>query len=149
MLGLPLEQQVNNVSLADLPKSALDLIELIGMPATIALIEAMPAINFPVPRGEDNNVAGASRFAYLVDAVGDEAARILVSHFNGTDMYVPSCKRAILRARDRKIVADYDAGTSIFELALKYKLSYRSIEMILKRTDTTPVPEDKQADLFG
>lgn len=138
-----------NISLDDLPKSAIDLIELIGLPATVALVEAMPGIKFPVPRGEDNNAAGAARFAHLVEAIGDEPSRRLMAHYGGEDLYVPSCKKAIRLARDRQIVADYEADASVLELALKYRLSYRSIEMILKRTDTTPVPTDRQADLFA
>lgn len=140
---------MKSINLADLPQSARDLIDLIGLPATVALIQAMPGIKYPIPVGEANNPAGAARFSYLVEAVGDEAARILVREFGGDDLYVPSCKRAIILARDREIVAAYDKGDQVWELALRYKLSYRSIEIILKKTDTSLVPDEKQADLFA
>jgi hypothetical protein len=137
------------VALRDLPQSALDLIALIGLPATIQLVEAMPGIKFPVPKGEDNNSGGAARFATLVEAVGDKAAHVLVAHFGGDDLYVPSCKKAIQLARDRQIVAEYLDGSTVTELAIRYRLSYRRIEVILKTTDTTPVATHQQADLFA
>lgn len=137
------------IALADLPQSALDLIGLIELPAALRLIEAMPGINFPVPRGENNNADGAAKFAMLVDAVGDEAARVLVRHYGGGDMYVPSCLKAIKAARNRQIVAEYESGIKVIALAIKYRLSYRQIEAILKATDTTAIEPSKQADLFA
>ncbi|MDD5249682.1 MAG: Mor transcription activator family protein [Rhodocyclaceae bacterium] len=140
---------VVTINLDDLPRSAVDLIQLIGLAATLALIDAFPSIKFPVPKGEDNNPEGAARFALLVEAIGDAPARVLVRHYGGDDLYVPSCKQAVRRARDRQIVADYGVGASVFELALKYRLSYRQIETILKTADTTPAEPSKQADLFA
>ena len=113
-----------DVCLDDLPQSARDLITQIGLPATVALIQAMPGIRFPVPRGENNNPDGAARFAQLVEIIGYEATLILVRNY-GDDrgLYVPSCKKAILRARDRQIIADYGTGVTVLDLALKYRLS--------------------------
>ena len=145
----PAKQPPLTVALSDLPQSAIDLITLIGLTAAVRLIESLPGIKFPVPKGEDNNPEGAARFAMLVDVVGEPAARVLLKHFGGTDMYVPSCKKAMQRVRDRQIVADYDAGMSVFELAIKYRLSYRRIEVILKATDTTPAEPSQQAERFA
>lgn len=140
---------LSSIALRDLPQSALDLIALIDLPATFLLIDAIPGIKFPMPKGEDNNSSGAARFEMLVDIVGDEAARTLVKHYGGDDLYVPSCKKAIQLARDRQIVAEYLDGATVFDLAIKYKLSYRRIEVILKMTDTTPAESIQQADLFA
>lgn len=145
----PAKQSPLTVALSDLPQSAIDLITLISLTAAVRLIESMPGIKFPVPKGEDNNSEGAARFSMLVDVVGDIAARVLVKHYGGTDMYIPSCKKAMQRVRDRQIVADYDAGMSVFDLAIKYRLSYRRIEVILKATDTTPPTATQQADFFA
>lgn len=136
-----------SISLEDLPPTAVDLIELIGLPDALRLIEAMPGVRFPMPEGEDNNEAGAARFSTLVGIVGEASARALLGRFHGTAMYVPSCKKAVLRARNRQMVADYpDLG--IVGLGLKYRLSYRQVEAILKTTDTTPPAPAQQADLF-
>lgn len=140
---------VASIDLRDLPQSARDLIALIGLSATARLIEAMPGYPFPVPKGEDNNPEGAARFATLVEIVGETAARILVKHFGGDNMYVPSCKEAIRKVRNRQIVADYNGGATVFDLVIKYKLCYRQIETILKSTDTTPPDPSQQADLFA
>lgn len=134
---------------ADLPQSALDLIGLIGMSATAKLIQTIPGIKFPVPRGEANNAEGTARFATFVEIIGEDAARLIVKHYGGSDIYVPSCKKAIRAARDRQIVADYERGSAVLDLAIRYSLSYRQIETILKTTDTTPVRADSQTDLFA
>lgn len=138
-----------DVCLDDLPQSARDLITQIGLPATVALIQAMPGIRFPVPRGENNNPDGAARFAQLVEIVGYEATLILVRNY-GDDrgLYVPSCKKAILRARDRQIIADYGTGVTVLDLALKYRLSYRRIEGILNALNSLPLPTEAQLSLL-
>lgn len=138
-----------NVCLDDLPQSARDLITQIGLPATVALIQAMPGVRFPVPRGENNNPEGAARFAQLVEIVGYEATFILVKNYgNDRGLYVPSCKKAILRARDRQIIADYGAGHTVLDLALKYRLSYRRIEGILNTPITPPPASAAQLSLL-
>ena len=138
-----------DVCLDDLPQSARDLITQIGLPATVALIQAMPGVRFPVPRGENNNPGGGARFAQLVEIVGYEATLILVQNYgNDRGLYVPSCKKAILRARDRQIIADYGTGVTVLDLALKYRLSYRHIEGILNAPITPPPPTAAQLSLL-
>lgn len=138
-----------DVCLDDLPRSARDLIAQIGLPATVALIQAMPGIRFPVPCGEHNNPEGAARFAQLADVVGRDGALILVRNYgNDRGLYIPSCKKAILRARDRQIVADYGAGITVLDLALKYRLSYRRIEDILNTPISPPPAPDAQLTLL-
>ena len=138
-----------NVCLDDLPQSARDLITQIGLPATVALIQAMPGVRFPVPRGENNNPDGAARFAQLVEIVGYEATLILVQNYgNDRGLYVPSCKKAIVRARDRQIIADYGSGVTVLDLALKYRLSYRRIEGILNAPIPIPSPTSPQLSLL-
>lgn len=140
---------MNNVILDELPQSARDLISQIGMSGAVALIQAMPGIRFPVPRGEDNNPAGAARFAQLVEIIGYEATLVLVRNYgNDRGLYVPSCKKAIIRARDRQIVAEYGTGASVIDLALRYKLSYRRIEGVLNKPDATPEQASEQLTLL-
>lgn len=135
--------------LADLPASARELIDHIGLTATLDLIKAMPGIRYPIPTAANNNPAGEARFAWLVEVVGATAAQTLVRVYGGQDLYIPSCRRAILRARDRGIVAAYSQGQSVTELALEHQLCYRSVELILKKTDTTPPPVQLQGELFS
>ncbi len=138
-----------DVCLDDLPQSARDLITQIGLPATVALIQAMPGVRFPVPRGENNNPDGAARFAQLVEIVGYEATLILVQNYgNDRGLYIPSCKKAIRRARDRQIIADYGTGVTVLDLALKSRLSYRRIEGILNAPITPTPPTAAQLSLL-
>jgi hypothetical protein len=74
----------------DLPQSACDLINHRAA-GDRSLIQALPGVRFPVPRGENNNPDGAARFAQLVELVGYEATLILVQNYgNDRGLYVPS-----------------------------------------------------------
>lgn len=134
---------MKGIDVADLPPSTQDQVALIGLPATVRLVESMPGVRFPVPKGCDGD-----RFDQLVEACGIKAAKVLVKHYGSTLMYIASCKGAIRRARDRQIVADYNEGVSVFDLALSWKLSYRQIETILSCTDTTEPAACNQVELF-
>lgn len=131
------------VAVTDLPQTTRDQVALIGLPATVRLVEAMPGLRFPVPKGCDGE-----RFDQLVEACGLKAAKALVKAYGGTLLYVASCKDALRLARNRQIVAEYNAGSSVTDLALFYKLSYRQIETILSRTDTTVPAASNQVELF-
>jgi hypothetical protein len=144
------------IDLRDLPQSAVDLINLIGLTAALRLVKTWPGHPFPVPKGENNNPEGAALFAALADIVGQDNARILVRVYGGTILYIPRCKVAMTRALHRQIASDYDArlksgephSSIISALALAHFFTTRWVEIILKSTDTTDPSEAFQADLF-
>jgi hypothetical protein len=145
------------IDLRDLPQSAVDLINLIGLPAALRLVQKKPGHPFPVPKGENNNPEGAALFSALAEIVGLDNARILVRVYGGTILYIPRCKVAMTRAQHRQIASDYDARLKsgephiaiISTLALAHSFTTRWVEIILKSTDTTEPSESIQADLFS
>lgn len=95
------------ISLAHLPRTARDLVDLIGLPATLRLIEARAGQSLTIPKRKRK--AGESLFQDLADIVGQEAAERLVGRYGGEYLTVPSCKRAAHAVRDAELQARFDA----------------------------------------
>ena len=93
------------LSLAHLPRTARDLVDLIGLPATLALIEARAGQVLTVPKRK----AGEDLFAELADLVGAAAAEKIVGRYGGEYLTVPSCRRAAHAVRDAELQARFDA----------------------------------------
>lgn len=116
--------------LEDLPETAREIVEVIGLPKALRLVEELGGTSFPLPRGEWEGL----RVQMLAEVVGEAATRRLIEHYAGTPLYIPSCAAAMRAARDRAIQSEYLAGTPAYLLALKYRLSERHIWRILKVT---------------
>lgn len=95
------------LSLAHLPRTARDLVDLIGLPATLALIEARAGQVLTVPKRKRK--AGEDLFAELADLVGAAAAEKIVGRYGGEYLTVPSCRRAAHAVRDAELQARFDA----------------------------------------
>lgn len=124
----PLRQHRN---MEDLPDAAHELIEVIGLQATIDLVRAHGGDEIPVPAVVD----GDSRaWAILEESVGHEAARKLVeSRFKGTRVYVPMCSAALRAARDREIVRRIDAGEPFGEVRRTFRMTRSWMYRVLGR----------------
>lgn len=114
----------------DLPESARAIVEVIGLTAMLRLIEALGGCKFPVPQQPR---PGTQRYDTLRRAVGEAAAERLIRQYAGEELYIPSCSAALRTARDRAIIADYTAGTSVWDLARQYRVSERTVYLALKR----------------
>ncbi|MCO8326827.1 Mor transcription activator family protein [Burkholderia cenocepacia] len=119
-----------------LPRSAITLIAVIGLPATSQLVTKMAGVVFPIPKRKHR--AGEARYEELAECVGPEAADRLCHHFGGETIEIPICKAALRELRDREIRTDFDKITAAFsarhawsQLALKYHLTSRQIRRIL------------------
>ncbi len=121
------------VAEAELPETAQEIVRLIGLPRAIDLFKALGGISFPAPHGRHNNRFGELRFEMLAGCVGVDAANVLCREFGGTVFYIPKCQQALQSIRDRRIVRESDNGTSVEELALRYRLSDRRVKDILKK----------------
>lgn len=66
----------------------------------------------------------------LVKTIGSITARALTYRYGGSDIYIP--KRAFLKDRNNRIVEDKKSGTSIIELAAKYRIKTRTIKLIIR-----------------
>lgn len=71
------------------------------------------------------------------------AQEALAAYAGGDVLYIPKCDGAARAARDREIVALYDAGGSVKEIARRFHLTERWVYEILRR----PI-EDRQGTLF-
>lgn len=120
---------------SDLPAMARELVCLIGWRRAEALIRELGGIPFPVPKGENNNRAGAARFGRLADIVGETSAQRLVAEYAGTILNIPRCHKAIARARMRAMRARCDAGATLEEIALEFGCTTRWVSIVLKRPD--------------
>ena len=77
------------------------------------------------------------------DVLPKELIQTIQQYVDGKAIYIPSVQkrswgsetkaRSMLLDRDRQIHADFQAGTSVSELALKYSISDKSIQRIIRR----------------
>lgn len=146
-----------SVCISELPQAAQDLVRLIGLRGTVALVEQLGGTTFPVAL--NLRKLGHLRYDLLAEVVGPRAADTLTREYGGTELYIPRCSDALRRARDRAICAEFDqmiapgsdasGRDAAFTLARKYRMSDRQVWQILKSTDTTGGGAQKaQCSLF-
>jgi len=94
------------LSLAHLPRTARDLVDLIGLPATLRLIEARAGQVLTIPKRK--RARGEDLYEQLVELVGIEAAWRICQRYGGEYLTIPSCKRAAHAVRDAELQARFD-----------------------------------------
>lgn len=114
------------------------LVDTIGLEAARVLIKEYGGKQIKIP---DGSRRGGAFSAWLDEALGVEAARALKATFGGEEITVPVLYDQMLAARNRLIVADYEAGLCMLDLVRKYRLTQRQIRTILN----TPLGDD----MFG
>ncbi len=124
-----------------LPETARSIAGLIGIDATRQLINAFGGITLPITQGKTK--AGKIRFSALSEVIGEGNARKLANHYQSERIYIPRCDAWIRHNRNINIVSDFDRLTikdgysspdAVIELSMKYRLSDRQIEEIIKNT---------------
>lgn len=114
----------------DLPATARELVDVIGIDATIDLVKMFGGDDLKIPEV----VNGTSRmWEILVETVGPGAAEKLVHRYAGTPLYIPTCRIALLAVRDRSIIQRFDAGEDFDKLRREYKMTRRHMYRILKK----------------
>lgn len=114
----------------DLPKMARRLVEMIGLDATISLIQAEGGNELRLAEVIDGH---SSAWVRLVEIIGDDAATRLVRDWPDTRIYVPMCLQALRTQRTREIIRRFDAGESFDSIRSRYKISRRHLFRLLKR----------------
>lgn len=122
----------------DMPSTARDLIDVIGWPATRALIMEYGGAFVAIPLGKNNNAAGAARYEHFVEVIGADCADKLISVYGGDELPIPTCVRAIARARQRRIQARFDAGATVRELCAEFGITQIWVMKVLKM-DLSPI----------
>lgn len=114
----------------DLPATARELVEVIGIDATIDLVKMFGGDDLKIPEV----VNGTSRmWEILVETVGPDSAAKLVKRYAGTPIYIPTCRIALIAHRDRSIIQRFDAGEDFDKLRREHKITRRHLYRILKK----------------
>ena len=116
----------------DLPATARELVEVIGIDATIDLVKACGGDDLKIPEVANGK---SQMWAFLVETVGPDAASKLVQRYGdgGPAIYVPMCVAALRIHRDREIIRRLTAGEPFAKLRREYKMSRRNMYRILKK----------------
>lgn len=122
----------------DLPKSLAEVIDAIGLAATLKLLQRFGGIRIYVPQP-----AHLTDDHELARAIGLAAARKLARIWGSERMPLPRAARALRLARDRALRLDYQT-MSAAQCALKYQLTERQVYWIAGRVED----DRRQAELF-
>lgn len=115
----------------NLPRSVVEMIALIGFAPTMALVQAFAGNVIKIPI---HSRPGGHLRERLVRLMGVPAAEQLIAAYGGERLSIPRCVAALRDSRDRQIIAAYDRGVAVAQLARDYALTERQIRSILKRT---------------
>lgn len=137
-----------------LPPSAQELARTIGLTATVALVENYGGLTLRIPRGATER--GRALIDDMARLIGQPAADALVQRYAGTALTVPSCKLALLKARDAALFEDRRVLTAeglseralVQCLALRYHLTERYVWRLLKKPVPATPPAQEQASLL-
>ncbi|MBF0424313.1 MAG: hypothetical protein HQL66_00630 [Magnetococcales bacterium] len=125
------------IDLSALPERLRELVELIGVDATLVLAQEWGGSCLPSLRQLPPDHP-------LMVRLGPEVVGKLADYFGSEWPYIPSGAAHLRRLRDREIRAVYDAGgISADGLARRYRLSNRQVWNILSQVDT-PVPRRRR-----
>jgi hypothetical protein len=112
----------------DLPSTARELIDVIGLEATIDLVKMFGGDDLKIPEV----VNGKSRmWEILAETAGHEAATKLVDRYGGTTIYIPTCRKALLLHRNRDLIRRFDNGEPFDKLRRDAGITKRHLHRIL------------------
>lgn len=128
--------QLHMVDAGDLPPRLAELAQVIGLPATLRLVEARGGTRIYVPEQATDD-------HWLVPLIGLPALQQLAATHAREYLELDRAAAALRAARDRHIVAQVQAGASTAKIALQCGLTQRQVFNILARadTDTTDTPD--------
>lgn len=132
-------QAILSLHFEQLPPLIQDLIRIMGLDATLALVEKYGGCVVHVPVSEAA-IAGH----YLLAVISPEALKALIAEYQGEDINIPKAYRAIIAARNTRLKQDRQRGMTIRQLAQHYQLTERRIYDIIG-VETN----EQQLDLFG
>ncbi|NVK42133.1 MAG: hypothetical protein HWE39_12905 [Oceanospirillaceae bacterium] len=127
------------LSIFHLPESIQEMVEVIGLNATLLIVEERGGIRLCVPtRVKDEN--------WLTKLIGKEAMIKLVEYYCGEEIDIPRCASSIKAAQDQKIFEKLKAGVSQAKLAREFGYTERGIRKLKKRLEE--VSRYDQVSLF-
>lgn len=137
------------INVDQLPKTARMLADVIGLPATLALVDIYGGLSiWPAKTGADR--------AALGEIIGEEAAQRFVDTFR-EEVTIPKCVSAIRAVMHTELRAEFDrltgegasARSTVKQLALRYRYTVRWVWYLLNETDADgEVMDVQQGELF-
>ncbi|MDI3260050.1 MAG: Mor transcription activator family protein [Sinobacteraceae bacterium] len=119
-----------------LPTQVRRMIRAIGMPATMCLLRWRGGRRLFLPRGPERTE--------LAQVLTREQVQALLLEFNDQPwLDVPKPDKLWLAARDARIRAEHEAGTSLQQLADRYGLTARRVLMIVSESDSGAREEER------
>lgn len=136
-----------------LPDVVLELIDLIGYPATEDLVKRLGGITFPIVKAM--RLSGCDRLQLLIDSVGKDNADKIIHRFGGEELYIPKCDKAFIKLRNQQFLEEVSMklhnGVSLqwafIELCPKYGITER-LGYQLRKQMSTGWGEQNQQSLF-
>ncbi len=123
-----------------LPASVRELVDVIGLAAALAIVEARGGIRLCVPKM-------AAPDHWLAQAIGMHALRALVAYYGGEEIEIAKCAAAMQRLREQEIDAAAQQGETNTTLARRYGYTERGIRKLRRRVEAQR--DDDQPDLFA
>lgn len=111
-----------------LPESIQEMIDVIGLQATLLIVQERGGIRLCVP-------TKVSESNWLTQLIGKEAMSKLVEYYCGEEVEIPRCASAIKAAQDQKIFEKLKAGVSQAKLAREFGYTERGIRKLKKRLE--------------
>ena len=121
-----------------LPPSLRELVAVIGLDATLRIVEQRGGVRLVVP-------SRARPGHWLAELIGLEALERLVDVYGREEIDIPRCAGALRAIRARQIAAEHAAGVSNAQLARRYGYTERGIRKLRRRIESA---SSDQCDLF-
>lgn len=127
-----------------LPPLLQDFVRLIGLQATMALVERSGGLRLYIPTPD--RVSDAH---HLAQVVGLDNLRKLADVYGGEDHFqLPKAERALLAVRNARIAADYSTHKTARQLAAEYRLTERQVTRIVSDLGAVAPLDRRQGALF-
>ena len=122
------------MDLSALPRQTQEMIELIGLRDTLALMQARGGLPLYIP-------LSAAKAGVLREILPTESVMILCqSHLRGTTLELPQAGALLRLARNEEIRASAECGCNNWELAKRHGLTRRQIINIKQNTGSDDDP---------
>ena len=105
-----------------------EIVRVIGAEAAAQIFEHFGGMVLKVPVGRYPHGVTISRIKNLI---GEDACSKFIEHFGGERLSVSKGMAHTRAVRNKKIIADYDAGVPFNELIRRYRLTTRHLRSIL------------------
>lgn len=128
-----------------LPDSIREMAEVIGLPATMRVVDALGGLSVDFP--SDPQAMLPLTVEQQRQVLGDKVLCQLSTYFAGEKLYIPRCETALRAVRNQQFIDNvaeiiedgYSMTSAIMQLCPKYKISDRTAWKILSKKNTQSV----------